>query len=152
MDYNKHLPFPFFGSEGLDFPVLHDASAHHWEQQFASIPFHITENSSFWIPVSSDSCDPDTGLELPHSCSPSSSEITAGRPREQATKDFPEPNAGSFRCLLPFYWKSPNWHSFKHLDFQENRLIVCCTNLHVCYFYQKAKIFSAEQNILCPFF
>lgn len=28
MDYNKHLPFTFFGTEGLDFPVLHDTSAH----------------------------------------------------------------------------------------------------------------------------
>ncbi|KAJ7406817.1 hypothetical protein WISP_131279 [Willisornis vidua] len=68
MDYNKQLPFTFFGTEGLGFPVLHDASAHR-EQQFACTPFHITENSSFLITVSSDYCDPDTGLELPNSCS-----------------------------------------------------------------------------------
>lgn len=43
----------------------------------------VTENSSFWITVSSDSCDWDTGLELPHSCSPSFSKLTKGGRSEE---------------------------------------------------------------------
>ena len=88
MCYNKHLPFTVFGTEGLDFPVLHDASAYRWEQQFALTPFHITGTRSFWITVSSDSCDPEAGSELPHSCSPTSSEITRREARATSSKEI----------------------------------------------------------------
>lgn len=36
-------------TEGLHFPVLHSASVHCGEQQFAFTPSNTTANSSFWI-------------------------------------------------------------------------------------------------------
>lgn len=53
MDYNKHLPFTFFGTEGLVFPVLYNISAHHWEQQFALTPYNwkqqLLDYSLLWF-------------------------------------------------------------------------------------------------------
>lgn len=94
--------------------------------------------------VSPESCDPDIGLELTHPCSPNSPEIRRGKAK--ATSDelhCAELNAASFRRQMcpSFYCKSPHLCSFKHLYFQENKLVL--------YKFSHLLLLSKSQSILC---
>lgn len=84
MDYNKQLPFTFFGMKGWDFPVLQhiiESSSfprllsYNWKQQ-------CLDYSLLWFPW------PRRKLGTPSSCSPSSSKITKREAKETSNKEL----------------------------------------------------------------